>query len=479
MQKFKIEAKVAKKDKSLEKIIQNCGIEYPHESLAFFSAIYAKFDEPNKNRVELASSVKKQVPQLRGTQVNINHYRRNWIVGTILDAWVEKDTIKIAFSFYKSVYPDIYEQAVKLLDDGELAVSFELHVDNADIEEKSGGVRRLKKVSFDGVGFLLGETPACPEAMVYEQANINSLRERDLVFANKFKYVSKQEEDIVDKKTNDALLAKQKEIVISEFGEDAVKDWSDEDFLNDDKISALRESLKAETTEEVEDKKEETSEENAEETSKEEETSEEKSEDASEEEAQVQKVEEETKTKQTMEYDDETQEEKRMIESETVTKVNDEIKQVRKQLEEVLFKAEELEQTIEAKDKEIAFLKENAQKIVALRNELGSYAENLSDEELFNEEKVELARLRKENDELKGKKVETASEEKEESDEEKEEVSEDTAEEKIEETNEEKVEEAEEKSEEDEDLDTGHEEPELINRDEAVRDYIKNRAKNL
>lgn len=524
MEKFKIEAKVAKKDKSLEKIISSCGIEYPHESLAFFSAIYAKFDEPNKNKVELASSVKKQVPQLRGTQVNINHYRRNWIVGTILDAWTEKDEIKIAFSFYKSVYPDIYAQALELLENGDLSVSFELTVEKADIEKKSGGIRRLKKVNFDGVGFLLGETPACPEAIVYEQANINSLREKDLVFANKLKDVIKEEEKKVDKKANDALLAKQKEMVIEEFGNDAVKDWSDEDFLNDEKINSLRDSIKAKS------EQEEVVEENKEEISKEEEVSEDEmanfececiecgkkisSEEhckdlkcpecggqmrrenrpgpgqSKEETAEKHKMEEETKSKRTIEIDDETMEETQKVESETVTKVDDEIKQVRKQLDEVLFKANELEKKVSEqeaiiaeKDKKIQFLSEHAKTIVALRNELGDYIKDFSDEELFDTLKIENARLRKENDELKGKKIETASEEKTEETSEKEETKKEPEVKETAEKTEDKVEEKdiEDSSNKDanEDLDTGHEEPETINRDEAIRDYIRNRSKHL
>ena len=51
-----------------------------------------------------------------------------------------------------------------------------------------------------------------------------------------------------------------------------------------------------------------------------------------------------------------------------------------------------------------------AEKVEAIRAELGDFVKDLSDEQLFDENKIEIARLRKENSELKaGKKVEIAS----------------------------------------------------------------------
>jgi len=473
MQTFKIEAKVKKQDKNLIDIIKACGIEYPHESLAFFSSVYAKFEEANKNGVELANSVKSQVPQLRGTQVNINHLRKNWIVGTILDAWVVNDEIKIAFSFYKSVYPDLYENALELLENDELTVSFELKVAKADIENKSNGVRRLLKVSFDGVGLLLGEKPACPDAIVYEQANINQLREQDLIFANKIINIKKEEDLIVDKKANEALLAKQKEFVIKEFGEDAVKDWTDEDFVNEAKIDELRKSLNVEKSEaetkeekvEAETKEEITStyececidcgevvkssehckdikcskcggemrrkdrpgtgkgSEEATEVKKEEKVAEEKTEEKAEETV----VETETKetVKETMDNEKMTDKIERTTES--VTKVNDKVVTERKTNEEVTYtyaQVEEIksdyEKKLEAKDNEITDLKskleeknasEKAEKVTEIRSKLGDFVKDLSDDDLFNEDKIKIATLEKENSELKTGKEVTSEEE--------------------------------------------------------------------
>ena len=61
------------------------------------------------------------------------------------------------------------------------------------------------------------------------------------------------------------------------------------------------------------------------------------------------------------------------------------------------------EKKLEAKDDEIKFIKDNAQKIIEIRSELSDFAKDLSDEELFNEDKIRIARLEKENTELKNK----------------------------------------------------------------------------
>lgn len=280
---IRIESKVSKKNLTLKTRIKNAGIIYPHPSLGFFASVYAPIEEANKNKVRLSKeAVKESLAQLVGTQVNLNHYRENWIIGTILDAWINaKKEIEIAFSFYKSVYPNLYEQAMDLLEKGELTVSFELRVAKDDIELLADGTRRLHKVEFDGVGLLMGTSPAYPGAIVYEQAQIEKLYTQDLIFAKNLQDQNK-EEDTVDKKTNEKLLAKQKEIVISEFGEDAIKDWSDEDFCNEEKINTLRESLKAK---EDKDESSEKSEEQAdkEEKKKEDSKAEEKTEEAKEE----------------------------------------------------------------------------------------------------------------------------------------------------------------------------------------------------
>ena len=492
-EKINLSAKVKKIDNGIKKALKKANIQYPHESLGFFKAIYAKVDgkTPNGNGVILAKSVKDNVPFLIGTQMNRDHIREGYIMGSIIDAYInENEEIEIVFTFAKNVYPEEYELALELMKDEKLTVSFELSVDNNDVEVVEGRYRKLKNVSFDGVGLLFDIKPAYANAHVLETAMriIERTFEHEgkqLLYASAKDITQKwvrigeliekalqdksNKGDIkMDKKANDALLAAQKKLVSEEFGEEVVKGWSDEDFLNQDKIDEVRESLKA-TEEKVEDKKvEDKADEKADEKvedkkveDKADEKADEKVEDKkvedkakeSEETAEKTVVEEDVKINQKVTYDDEKNEETIEVESERVVKRDDKIKVVEKTKSEVTYSyaqvkeiKAEYELKISEKEKEIEFLKENAQKIIEVRSELGDFVEDLSDEDLLDDDKLEKARLQKRVNEL-----ETANE---------------------------KEEDVDEKKPEDKDLKTGHEEKEQIEEESSsnrIHDYLKNK----
>jgi len=492
-EKIKLSAKVKKIDSGIKKALKKANIQYPHESLGFFKAIYAKVDgkTPNGNGVILAKSVKDNVPYLIGTQVNRDHIREGYIMGSIIDSSInENEEIEIVFTFAKNVYPEEYELALELMKDEKLTVSFELSVDKKDVEVVEGRYRKLKNVSFDGVGLLFDIKPAYANAHVLETAMriIERTFEHEgkqLLYASAKDITQKwvrigeliekalqdksNKGDIkMDKKANDALLAAQKKLVSDEFGEEVVKGWSDEDFLNQDKIDEVRESLKA-TEEKVEDKKvEDKADEKADEKvedkkveDKADEKADEKVEDKkvedkakeSEETAEKTVVEEDVKINQKVTYDDEKNEETIEVESERVVKRDDKIKVVEKTKSEVTYSyaqvkeiKAEYELKISEKEKEIEFLKENAQKIIEVRSELGDFVEDLSDEDLLDDDKLEKARLQKRVNEL-----ETANE---------------------------KEEDVDEKKPEDKDLKTGHEEKEQVEEESSsnrIHDYLKNK----
>ena len=475
-EKINLSAKVKKIDNGIKKALKKANIQYPHESLGFFKAIYAKVDgkTPNGNGVILAKSVKDNVPFLIGTQMNRDHIREGYIMGSIIDAYInENEEIEIVFTFAKNVYPEEYELALELMKDEKLTVSFELSVDNNDVEVVEGRYRKLKNVSFDGVGLLFDIKPAYANAHVLETAMriIERTFEHEgkqLLYASAKDITQKwvrigeliekalqdksNKGDIkMDKKANDALLAAQKKLVSEEFGEEVVKGWSDEDFLNQDKIDEVRESLKA-TEEKVEDKKvEDKADEKADEKVEDKKVEDKAKE--SEETAEKTVVEEDVKINQKVTYDDEKNEETIEVESERVVKYDDKIKVVEKTKSEVTYSYAQVEEIkaeyelkISEKEKEITFLKENAQKIIEVRSELGDFVKDLSDEDLLDDDKLEKARLQKRVNEL-----ETANE---------------------------KEEDVDEKKPEDKDLKTGHEEKEQIEEESSsnrIHDYLKNK----
>lgn len=264
LQKIQFQAKIKKEDRTLKQVLDARGITYPHPSLSFFHFIYAPLEDANKNGVRLASAaVEKSLNQLRGTQANLNHVRKSGY-GSIIDAWVNKnDEIEIVIAFFKTLFPEDAKLVNKLAEEEKLFVSFELRTEIDTIERLSDGTRRLHNIEWEGVGILTNCAPAYGNAKILETATeiINHVFEEsnNLMFASAKEAVDKLEVTIktaeeaiksneeklkMDKTANDALLAAQKKIVSDEFGE-LVKDWADEDYLNDEKIIALRTEIEA------------------------------------------------------------------------------------------------------------------------------------------------------------------------------------------------------------------------------------------
>jgi len=470
-EKIYFEAKVKKSQTPIEKVIKDLGINYPNESLGFLHAIYAKADgkTPNLNRVILAKSVKEDVPQLRFTQVNMNHKRAGFVMGTILDSWInpKTDEIEIVFSFFKSLYPEHWEVVEEAINDGNLNVSFELTVEKKNIVVMANGVKKVKRCNFDGVGLLFpGVSPAYPNAKVLLSANeiVSKIfdNNKTLICASVKEAVDKiekslekiiKEKNVMNIEIREALLAKFKEEVTKELGEEAVKDWSDEKWEEElaKRANTEEEQTEQETTEaseneaeESEDKEEgseaeenketkseiaEDKEENAEESENKEEKAEdsENKEDASESE-QVDEENAEKRTTKTTENrvyevveDSETGTmevvETIIIQVERDGKVVEENKVVRNTVytqatvdamkADYESKLTEKDGIISSKDREIEILKDNAKKVIEIRAELGDMVSELSDEDLLNDEKINEIKLQKANQD----KIEKAKEE--------------------------------------------------------------------
>lgn len=459
MEQYFITAKVEKIDKQIEKAIQKSGITFPHPFLKFFKAKYALADgqTPNLNGVILEKTVQEDVPCLIGSQVNKNHC--GWLnLGHIIDVYMVGYEIQIIIAFDTFYNEKEYDKAVKLMDEGKLHVSFELKVDASQVV-KDGKVKRIKRALFGGVGLLYDVKPAYPDGDVITRAmeiiteafneedkqliyaNVESISKKWLALGEKIeqainesKLSDKTGGNTMNLKANEQLLAIQKQNVIKEFGE-AVKDWTDEDFLNEEKINALRESLKSTENKEV----------------KAEETKEVKPEDKASEVKAETKKEDATvvneKTTQTSVYDvkrDDATGTMEVVETVITQKeVDGKVVMDEKIVRNTVYASEKVDamkadyeaklaekdtviaskdaeiktksDALTAKEEEIKFVKENAKKITELRAELGDFVKDLSDEDLVkNTDKVEIARLKKENAELKATKapekpVETAT----------------------------------------------------------------------
>jgi len=444
-QKIYIEAKAQKSQKPIANVIKKLNLVFPNSSLGFIHARYASFSEANGNSVLLAETVKEDVPKLLFTQANYQHKREYGpVLGSILDAWVNEDTneIEIVFSFYKTLYPKLWEQAQEDLNNNNLTVSFELMVSKSNIEILANGVKKLHRVDFDGVGVLFsGTKPAfkngfCLESAMLEIEQMLNEESPELVYANakniaeKWTQIGKmlekaindkqdinKEEIIVDKKTQDTLLAIFKTEITKELGEKEVKDWTDEMFTQE-----LEKRAKADENEESKETK--ASEQKLEDKKEEVKAEDKPAEEIKKEEAQI--VNE--KTTETRVYDvkrDTESNSMEVVETTTIQReVDGKVVMDEKIVRETVYsqakidamkadyesklaekdtvisaKDAEIKQKAEAlvaKELEITFVKENAKKIIEIRAELGEFAKDISDEELVkNSDKVEIARLKK------------------------------------------------------------------------------------
>lgn len=451
------------------------GISVDNPSLAFFSSVLCEIEKSNHNRIRLAEdAVYEAVDSLIGTQCNINHVGKGAIVGFIYDAFVnKKKQVVISCVFFKKIYSTEYEHAKKLFAKGELTMSYELTADLDTQEKLSDGTRRVHDFYFTGAGLLLGEEPACENAVVYEFAKKMENQRQELIFASKrnLKNVTqpKQKEitsilaslisqlnlneenkmDLVAKyncectKCGEIISSDQhckdikcpecggemrrqerpskqekaeilnneqteeggKSIVtieeikakLSEELGELVKDWTDEDFQNEEKIAEARkakeESAKVETEEKAEEAKPEVEETEAK---------------TSEEQAEKTVVESEQKVIQKTTMDDETKAETTETEYEIEVRRDGKVIRTEKSKNETVYmyaqveeiKAEyekqinELKATLEVKDSEIAEVRANAEKIAKLKIEYATneFVKEFKDEDWLSEDKINEAK---------------------------------------------------------------------------------------
>lgn len=438
MEKLFIQAKVEKIDKDIEKAIKKMGIVYPHPTLSFFKARYALADSqtPNGNNVLLEKSVQEDVPLLVGTQVNRNH-EGDQRLGFIPHAFMVGDEIQIIICFDKTYNQEEYDEAMKLFEKGKLHVSFELRVEKKNIKVE-GKIKRLSHVEFCGVGLLFDLVPAFKDGDVIAKAmqiieNALNQEDKQLIFANvediskkwlklgelinktiNDRNISNEQNggnNLMDEKAKKALLDKFKAEITAELG-DAVSTWSDEQFEAElvkratEQENAEKQNTKTTTTR-VYDVTEDTEAGTMEvvETIVEERVVDGKC------------VKDEKVVRNTLYTFAKLEAEVAKVKAEYEAKIKEkdiviaskDDKELKDQLsakDTILASKETIiadkDKVIAEKDNEIKslkekaeFYKENAKKIAEIRAELGDYVKNLVDDQLFNEDKIKIARLEK------------------------------------------------------------------------------------
>ena len=166
----------AKHKSELEKIAKKRNIKLPAHDLAIFKGRYAYVDRMNKNKCTLPKEeVEKALDTLPFKAIDFDHFRRN-VVGTWVDATLDKDEVIAYGLFYKGNFPDDYKEIKELMEKDVLAISFEAW---GKKDFGSDGSYNLTDIEFAGGALLIKSKPAFDGAEVLEMAN----KEKVLEFA--------------------------------------------------------------------------------------------------------------------------------------------------------------------------------------------------------------------------------------------------------------------------------------------------------
>jgi hypothetical protein len=380
---------VAKETEHIKAVAEKLGIVLPSTHTALFQSVFAPLDEANLNGHRLDSKiVDVEIKKMIGAQANLEHMGYGWIVGVILDAWVnDSNEIEIIYSFAKNIYKDEYVLALEAMANGDLAVSFELDAEIAGQEKLADGTLLLHDYSFTGVGVLIQNPPAYANAKTYEFANaikdrLQESTNKEFVFASQLEKtcdnvlsntnektetpalteskIDSDKNDIKDKdlenktskeggNTKMELTKEQKaeiENLRAELG-DLAKDVSDEELLDETIVAELR--TKAE-------------------------------------EARVTQLAYQVDVVEVRTYS--------LVEKDGVDTIKETVEIVKRidynsQLAAVA-KVEELEATLSAKDSEIESVRENAEKVGKAKVELkdNTFAADFTDEDYLDDVKV-------------------------------------------------------------------------------------------
>ncbi len=392
---------VAKETDQIKDVAEKLGIVLPSTHTALFQSVYAPIDETNLNGIRLdKKAVDEALPGLIGSQVNMEHMGYGWIVGIILSTWINNNNeIEIVYSFAKNIYSDEYVLALEAMANGDLAVSFELMAEVASQEKLADGTILLHDIDFQGVGMLIQNPPAYPEAKTYEFAT--AIKDRLQESSNKEFVFASQLERTCDE-------------VLSDNNDEPKKPALTESNIDLDKNDIKDKDLENKTSEEGGNAKMELTEEQKAEIEKLRAELGDLANDVSDEElidetivAELRtKAEEARVTQLAYQVDIVEVRTYSLVEKDGVDTIKESIDTIKRidynSMVAAVAKVEELEATLVAKDSEIESVRENAEKVGKAKVELkdNTYAADFTDEDYLDDAKVAQAIQDKENAEV-------------------------------------------------------------------------------
>lgn len=182
----------AKIDKEIKDAAKKMGLILPSEDFAVFKTKWADINKKNLNGVRLPrKAVEEGIQTLVGKNLNFEHLGAYNVCGFCLSVKINKDEIESINVFYKSLYPDKFEELKEKIKIKEAAVSFEIwNIDPATkksvVKELEDGTREITKIICHGTGLLLVNPPACPTAKVFHLEAKQEIEDAEKIVDKKF-----------------------------------------------------------------------------------------------------------------------------------------------------------------------------------------------------------------------------------------------------------------------------------------------------
>lgn len=161
-------------------------------------------------------------------QVNFSHLGAWFVCGSVIGEWIDYETkeTKVAFTFYKDLYQDEYLKLLEAQAEGNLGVSFELSADTNSIEKLNDGTINIHDFEYTGIG-LLGviddKSPAYNGGRIHQFAcnlknKVQNYSNKELIFAEQ---LINQCDTVLSESEEELYILSEKEI------SDFVSEWQE------------------------------------------------------------------------------------------------------------------------------------------------------------------------------------------------------------------------------------------------------------
>jgi hypothetical protein len=204
----------------LEEVGKKRGIKLPSKDIAIFKCKYAMIDQENRNGCILPKKeVEKALDTLVSKAIDKDHFRKSTI-GYWLDVKSIKNDIIAYGCFWKSNFPEDYEDIKNRMKDGKMKISFEAW---GTREFNKDGSYNLTDIEFAGGALLFDTEPAFPDA---EVLNFSSLNEKILEFAKVVEEAKEEQitkEEIKEEKVIEKSIEEKKTVQVEESKEPIVE----------------------------------------------------------------------------------------------------------------------------------------------------------------------------------------------------------------------------------------------------------------